>query len=578
MAEEVELKYALADHAAYTRWTEVSEMAPFYVVMPDAVPTLTVVDTYLDTPDRRFLRHGMAVRRRSIGTRTLLSIKSLAAAPETSQTGTLHRRREVEASLNTPEEAATPETWPPAVRDAVTHLLAQKTILRPCAIIQQTRAKRIVQHGPPLQATTDTPADDAATDGLPPFRAELSVDSVEIVSPLDQGVARRRHELEVELLQGSEDELTEIAGQLSADPDLSGQTRSKFEDALQTLACYPPSRAAETESPLGLTGEMPMSEAARMILHQQFVDMLLNEPGVRYGDDMEFVHDMRVATRRARVVLDVFGPYLKPKKKAFLNRRLRTTGRLLGAVRDLDVALHNAEAAVGDESTEQKAVLKRWRKKRKSAFKALIAWFDGDKYGKFVERFDEFVNTPGLGAYTPRHVLGKRPPAVQVRHVMPVLLTEQFAAVRSYETLFENGAAVDYATIHRLRIDAKYLRYELEFVRDLLGHDGEIMIRQLRKFQDHLGALNDAVVAMSMLTPSSGKKHGVTNDGITNDGITNDADPSDVDLSDVDPSTAKMLMYQRELVHKLTAETPTKLARFCSRKNRRRLGRAVAEL
>ncbi|MEN6300772.1 MAG: CHAD domain-containing protein, partial [Anaerolineaceae bacterium] len=41
-----------------------------------------------------------------------------------------------------------------------------------------------------------------------------------------------------------------------------------------------------------------ISEAARKILRFQFAQMLLNEEGTRLGEDIEALHDMRVATRR----------------------------------------------------------------------------------------------------------------------------------------------------------------------------------------------------------------------------------------------------------------------------------------
>lgn len=46
--------------------------------------------------------------------------------------------------------------------------------------------------------------------------------------------------------------------------------------------------------------------------------------------------------------------------------------------------------------------------------------------------------------------------------------------------------------MHQLRIACKYLRYNLEFVRDLLGARAGALISDLRRLQDDLGDLNDA--------------------------------------------------------------------------------------
>src|SRR5690606_30776478 len=94
--------------------------------------------------------------------------------------------------------------------------------------------------------------------------------------------------------------------------------------------------APEQKSP-GVEPDDPMSEAGRKILRFHFRRMLRQESGARQGDDPEAVHDMRVATRRLRAALRVFGPYYDPGVIHPLDRGLRRAGRALGAVRDLDV-------------------------------------------------------------------------------------------------------------------------------------------------------------------------------------------------------------------------------------------------
>jgi CHAD domain-containing protein len=52
---------------------------------------------------------------------------------------------------------------------------------------------------------------------------------------------------------------------------------------------------------------------------------------------------------------------------------------------------------------------------------------------------------------------------------------------------------------HQLRIATKRLRYTLEFFRDVLTPETEDVIKALKKLQDHLGDLQDAVVASNLL-------------------------------------------------------------------------------
>ncbi len=53
-----------------------------------------------------------------------------------------------------------------------------------------------------------------------------------------------------------------------------------------------------------------MSEAGRKTFRFHFRRMVYNEPGTRLGEDIEAMHDMRVATRRMRAAFRVFGRLL----------------------------------------------------------------------------------------------------------------------------------------------------------------------------------------------------------------------------------------------------------------------------
>jgi CHAD domain-containing protein len=53
--------------------------------------------------------------------------------------------------------------------------------------------------------------------------------------------------------------------------------------------------------------------------------------------------------------------------------------------------------------------------------------------------------------------------------------------------------------LHQLRIASKGLRYTLEFFADVLGPGAQSLIEQMKQLQDHLGNLQDAVVACNHL-------------------------------------------------------------------------------
>jgi CHAD domain-containing protein len=53
--------------------------------------------------------------------------------------------------------------------------------------------------------------------------------------------------------------------------------------------------------------------------------------------------------------------------------------------------------------------------------------------------------------------------------------------------------------LHALRITGKYLRYTLEFFKEVLPADAEALIRDVVGMQDELGLLHDADVAAGLI-------------------------------------------------------------------------------
>jgi CHAD domain-containing protein len=79
-----------------------------------------------------------------------------------------------------------------------------------------------------------------------------------------------------------------------------------------------------------------------------------------------------------------------------------------------------------------------------------------------------------------------------------VAIYERLAAVRAYDE-WVSIPDPPLAQLHALRIACKRLRYTVEFFRETLGPDTKALIKEVVVVQDHLGALQDAVVASSIL-------------------------------------------------------------------------------
>jgi CHAD domain-containing protein len=200
---------------------------------------------------------------------------------------------------------------------------------------------------------------------------------------------------------------------------------------------------------------------------------------------------MRVATRRQRAAWRVFGDAFRPDRTKKHRRHLREVAARLGAVRDLDVLLEEADAYRSELSpTEQRALeplLAAWRVHREDARRLLVRELDSDCYRRWLDDYAEFVRHEGVAAQA---VLPTDPH--RVRDTTASRVHAAYEQIRAYEPVLRWA---DVETLHELRIHGKWLRYSIEFVREALGPEVEPLIAKVTALQDHLGLMHDADVA-----------------------------------------------------------------------------------
>jgi len=273
-------------------------------------------------------------------------------------------------------------------------------------------------------------------------------------------------------------------------PDLPETPQPQTENPLDQILSQ-----KEIKSP-GVTPTDTLAEAGRKVLRYYFIQMLRHEEGTQRGEDIEELHDMRVATRRMRAAMDIFSEAYQPKAIKNHLKGLRRTGRALGRVRDMDVFIDKFRRFLDTQPVEQlpslKPLLAAWEQERETNHKKMNAYLDSQKYKSFKEKFSTFLNTPGEGA---RPIQYTTTPS-KVRQIAPMLIYSRLASVLAFDTVIENASTEQ---LHALRIEFKKLRYNLEFFREVLGEETKATIDEMRKMQDHLGDLNDAQVATQML-------------------------------------------------------------------------------
>ena len=495
-ALEIELKYRMTDVATGQRLIAAEDLAGFTAQGPAV--TVRNEDRYLDTPDGALAAAGYAGRLRSGGKGTVITLKGLIREDDG---GAVHRREELEGPAGPSKGAA---GWPASpVRDLVL-AIAGETELEELVRIRQVRHKRLY-----------------GRDGAV---VEVSVDDVEVVS--GDRVVERFAELELELREGDERALDPLADLLSEVEELMPAETSKLERALEAIEReLPPGdddrevedggaggpaggapvpgaeeeprpeapRAVLSKSP-GVLADDHLAEAGRKVLRFHLARMVAREEGTRGGHDAEELHAMRVATRRQRAAWRVFGDAFDPARTAKHRRRLKEVAADLGAVRDLDVLIHAAEAyrdrQPAAESAAFEPLIAGWRARRDAARAVLVKELDSERYRRWVDGYVAFLQTEGLGALPVGPVQPHR-----VRDTMPSRIWAAYEVLRAYEPVMRWA---DVTTLHDLRIAAKWLRYTLEFVREALGRDAGPVIEKVVALQDHLGWLHDADVAAGL--------------------------------------------------------------------------------
>ncbi len=168
--------------------------------------------------------------------------------------------------------------------------------------------------------------------------ADVTLDAVDI---LDNGHAAGNFtELEVELVDGNDDDLDRLARKLRR----AGAQRTDGQPKLMRVLDLTADAVPGPDAPLG--------EQLRFMLDRSLAELEAQDPGVRLGEDPEALHRFRVATRRARALIRSTSSFLGDAL-APLGAELDWLAGLLGPVRDLDVLLARLqqEAAANSMST-----------------------------------------------------------------------------------------------------------------------------------------------------------------------------------------------------------------------------------
>lgn len=299
--------------------------------------------------------------------------------------------------------------------------------------------------------------------------------------------------LTLQPLRGYDKEARQLQGLLES-AGLQASSEGAYVQLMEAAGCCPGSYSSKIA--FSLSPEMRSDEACRVILRQLLDVMRANEAGIKADVDIEFLHDYRIAVRRTRSALSQIRGVFSPAATEYFGNEFASLGRLSNPLRDLDVYLLAADdyrARLPDVMRADVDALFRYlRAQRGQALQRVVEHLDSADYGRLLQEWQAFLDEPG-------------PEVTEAaKAAVPVADLARKRIYRRYRRVLKDGTTIladaRDEQLHALRIDAKKLRYLMEFFASLFPRKSmNRLVKQLKRLQDNLGAFNDLEVQQAYL-------------------------------------------------------------------------------
>jgi len=248
-----------------------------------------------------------------------------------------------------------------------------------------------------------------------------------------------------------------------------------------------------------LMPQMSAEKAMKQIYLYLLELMRKNERGIIDDIDTEFLHDYRVSVRRTRSGIGQIKNVLDAQIIEKTKKIFSFLGKATNNLRDLDVYLLSENEYKTMLPTHLRKHLDPFfhelKKSRQRELKNLIAHFSSAGYKKILNTWESYLrsesNSKSSDPHTPVFDIACR--VIQKRNKKMLQLGKNILDTSSDELM------------HRLRIEAKKLRYLLEFFSSLFDPEKmQALLQTLRRLQDNLGEHNDLIVQQRYLEESAG--------------------------------------------------------------------------
>ena len=316
----------------------------------------------------------------------------------------------------------------------------------------------------------------------------MTVGEAEVELALDRGIviAGKRSapicELEIESVSGSASALFNVARQIALTTPLRPAALAKSDRGrlLAAKLLFRPSKAAS----LRLEPEMAATLAFQQIALSCLQQFLRNAALLDHDEHPAIVHQARVGLLRLRSALALFRPLLGEHASRLLNGEVRWLAQQFGPVRGLDVLI----AASRDMPSRT-----RLANLRHQAFAVLLDVLRGPRVRTLLLALTHWLT---LGAW-----LRQPQPAPRLDTFAAAQLEHRFRRLKRRGRHFSE---LDDAHRHRVRIEAKKLRYATEFLASVFPATKAQKRRMgwletLEALLDALGDLNDQASVTALL-------------------------------------------------------------------------------
>ncbi|MBN1607811.1 MAG: CHAD domain-containing protein [Polyangiaceae bacterium] len=205
-------------------------------------------------------------------------------------------------------------------------------------------------------------------------------------------------------------------------------------------------------------------------------------------DPVEAVHQLRVASRRIRTFVDLFGPYVDPGLVESLHKPLCRITRAVRELRDTDVQMARLRTkwATTSDAPQREALgylLDRAKERRRKLARRAQRALSRQSFDALAPPLREMLDAVALRARAPSMTYGVmaelafRPVVEAARAAVPHPLSTEEAE-----------------QWHRFRLALKRFRYAAELLEPELGASYLEMQRRLKKLQESLGDYQDSVL------------------------------------------------------------------------------------